>query len=236
MSEQKKDDNKNYTNENYQEDFISNEKIREKALNYALDIRKFEIELYWKRAIYFWAFIATIFAAYFTIQNLGNSNKEMSIIISLSGLILSYGWLCVNKGSKQWVENWENHVYMLEDKEIGPLYKVTLSQPEATSKTEKSKRIFFGPESYSVTKINLIISIYITLLWFYFLFKSLFALLKNKIDCNFLLTPYTLALILSLLSTLIIAALVIILFAFFGKTFFGEFNLKAVKRAVNIEK
>ena len=28
----------------------------EKALDFALDIRKFEIELYWKRVTYFWAF------------------------------------------------------------------------------------------------------------------------------------------------------------------------------------
>ena len=30
----------------------------ETALEHALDIRKFEIELYWKRAAYVWAFIA----------------------------------------------------------------------------------------------------------------------------------------------------------------------------------
>ena len=32
-----------------------------RALAYALDIRKFEIELYWKRGTYFWAFIAAAF-------------------------------------------------------------------------------------------------------------------------------------------------------------------------------
>ena len=35
-----------------------------RALAYALDIRKFEIELYWKRATYFWGFIAAAFAGY----------------------------------------------------------------------------------------------------------------------------------------------------------------------------
>ena len=34
------------------------------ALRFALEIRKFEIELYWKRGTYFWAFIAVAFAAY----------------------------------------------------------------------------------------------------------------------------------------------------------------------------
>jgi hypothetical protein len=31
------------------------------ALKHALDIRKFEIELYWKRAAYFWTFIDLCF-------------------------------------------------------------------------------------------------------------------------------------------------------------------------------
>ena len=39
----------------------------EKALNLALAIRKFEIDLYWKRATYFWAFLAVTLAGYFTL-------------------------------------------------------------------------------------------------------------------------------------------------------------------------
>ncbi len=35
-----------------------------KALELALEIRKFEIELYWKRATYFWAFITIALAGY----------------------------------------------------------------------------------------------------------------------------------------------------------------------------
>ncbi|BBQ87004.1 hypothetical protein WP3W18E06_01320 [Raoultella ornithinolytica] len=37
----------------YEEAFLSNSCKRDKALTYALEIRKFEIELYWKRATYF---------------------------------------------------------------------------------------------------------------------------------------------------------------------------------------
>ena len=33
-------------------------------LAFAADIRKFEIELYWKRATYYWTFIAAAFAGY----------------------------------------------------------------------------------------------------------------------------------------------------------------------------
>jgi hypothetical protein len=41
----------------------------EKALDIALDTRKFEIDLYWKRANYFWLFVAAMFTAYFLIAN-----------------------------------------------------------------------------------------------------------------------------------------------------------------------
>ena len=48
-----------YSQEDFLKDF-SGEK-RKKALKQVLDIRKFEIELYWKRATYFWTFIAAMF-------------------------------------------------------------------------------------------------------------------------------------------------------------------------------
>ena len=41
---------------------------RTEALKAALDIRKFEIELYWKRAAYFWTLIAASFAGYGAVQ------------------------------------------------------------------------------------------------------------------------------------------------------------------------
>jgi tRNA A-37 threonylcarbamoyl transferase component Bud32 len=49
--------------ERYLADFPMGE-VRKEALKQALDIRKFEIDLYWKRATYFWAFIAVSFAGY----------------------------------------------------------------------------------------------------------------------------------------------------------------------------
>lgn len=47
----------------------------EKALELALDIRKFEIELYWKRATYFWTFIAAAFGGYAVIYTRGQGKN-----------------------------------------------------------------------------------------------------------------------------------------------------------------
>src|SRR5690242_11288650 len=46
----------------------SDVKKRKRALDSALDIRKFEIEHYWKRATYFWTLIAAAFTAYGVVQ------------------------------------------------------------------------------------------------------------------------------------------------------------------------
>ena len=54
----------------YKNDFGIEPEDREKlkaALDQALDIRKFEIELYWKRTAYFWTLITAAFAGYFVI-------------------------------------------------------------------------------------------------------------------------------------------------------------------------
>ena len=55
------------------------EKVRESALKQALDIRKFEIELYWKRTAYFWTLIAATFAGYVAIQS-KNPDADFTLI------------------------------------------------------------------------------------------------------------------------------------------------------------
>src|SRR5688572_17421430 len=97
------------------------------ALEQALDARKFEIEHYWKRAAYFWTFIGAALAAYGAIQIGSNvpQREHLTILVGSLGFVFSFAWSCVNKGSKRWQENWENHVDMLEDGIFGPLHKTT---------------------------------------------------------------------------------------------------------------
>ena len=61
MKKKKIDD---ITAEKYSELFKSDPCILKAALEQAYEVRKFEIELYWKRATYFWTFIGASFAAY----------------------------------------------------------------------------------------------------------------------------------------------------------------------------
>lgn len=136
------------------------------ALNCALDIRKFEISLYWKRATYFWAFIAAIFAGFFIlITNCEPKDDCLShsdfviLIIILLGYIFSFSWYLVNRGSKYWQKNWEMHVDFLEDEIMGSLYK-TVKNPDHY----KWYKITSGYPC-SVSKINQLLSLIVSLVW-----------------------------------------------------------------------
>lgn len=151
----------------YKEDFGIQPKNEEKlkaALEKALDIRKFEIELYWKRATYFWTLIAATFAGYFVIlgaQNL-DDKKFLAFIVACVGFLFTFAWFQVNRGSKQWQENWENHVDILEDQVTGPLYKTILGRPSGDDFFE---RHVTGPGNISVSKTNQIVNLFMLCIW-----------------------------------------------------------------------
>jgi hypothetical protein len=60
-------------------------------------------------------------------------------------------WGLVNKGSKAWQRHWEIHVDLLEDAIIGPLYKTV-----------------YPTKTFSVSKINEIISWFFAFVWIVF--------------------------------------------------------------------
>jgi hypothetical protein len=136
----------------------------ETALQHALDIRKFEIGLYWQRATYFWALIAATFAGFFAVLAAEHmAEKEFNaFVLACIGLIFSIAWFLTNRGSKYWQENWENHVDMLEDNSTGPLYKTVLHRPQ---KGNLVSRAIEGPAPFSVSQINQWVSLFTVTVW-----------------------------------------------------------------------
>jgi hypothetical protein len=153
------------TAQDYKQLFRGGRKRKTLLLEYALDIRKFEISMYWTRASYFWTFIGAAFAGYGAVQTLtGPERASLSVYICSVGIVFSFGWYCVNRGSKQWQENWENHVDLLKDTVAGPLYKVVLTRHDDRLPS-RFKRWVVGPAPFSVSKVNQITSLYVCLLW-----------------------------------------------------------------------
>jgi len=140
----------------------------EAALKNALDIRKFEIDLYWKRSAYFWAFIAAAFAGYFIVlKSDANAPSEILFAINCLGFTFSVGWYFANRGSKFWQENWEQHVDLLEDEVTGPLYKTVIDRKQYPF------RRLFGPFAFSLSKLNTILSLYVSAIWLFLGGRSL---------------------------------------------------------------
>jgi len=137
---------------------------QKEALKQALDIRKFEIELYWKRAGYFWTFIAAAFAGYFA---LGRDGDIVSTyVVTCLGFLFSLAWYFVNRGSGAWQRNWEAHVDLLEDGIMGPLYKTTLNRG-------KYKIYHLAePFSFSPTRIHNILALSVTTVWILLLVQA----------------------------------------------------------------
>lgn len=147
--------------EEYKKAFEGKEKA---ALEHALDIRKFEIGLYWQRATYFWTLIAATFAGYFAVLAAEKMVDQLfnAYVIACIGFVFSLAWFLANRGSKFWQENWENHVDMLETNEIGPLYKTVLRRPVPEGLLEKWVD---GPLPISVSKVNQWVSLFTLLIW-----------------------------------------------------------------------
>lgn len=130
-----------------------------KALEIALDHRKFEIELYWKRSAAFWLFVTAIAAALgFTIGGTGQGSYPMgpearqgaAFALSCAGSVVSGAWWLTNASSKFWQRTWEARVYILEQAVLGPLYgNILLHSREVNG------------SHYSVLVINQWVSAYI---------------------------------------------------------------------------
>ena len=157
------------------EDYINNfdEKKLEEAFQIALDTRKFEIELYWKRTGYFVLFIGAVFVGYYKalpISGPSDSEKEwLLLLLSSLGFLLSLLWYMANRGSKFWQENWETHIEDLSIKLRNPIFGII----KINEYTIYNPKQFNKSYPFSVSKVNQMVSLIITFCWLIILLKEL---------------------------------------------------------------
>jgi len=136
------------------------------ALDKAHDIRKFEIDLYWKRATYFFAFFTVVTAAFgFSLVNY--RYNYLSPALAIVGYVFAACFYYVNIGSKYWQENWEFLIDKIEFYVTGNLYKVFFFE------NIRDRRP-------SVSKINLFLSKFIILIWIGCFSLSIFIIFIDK--------------------------------------------------------
>jgi hypothetical protein len=126
-----------------------------KAFETAVDTRKFEIQLFWTRSIFFWGFIASAFVGY---ASLRQHASDLSIVVACFGVVCSVAWSLVNRGSKYWQEAWESKVERLEPLVTGPLFATE-------EKVQVHKVSWLRARRYSVSKLAIGLSDYTVFVW-----------------------------------------------------------------------
>lgn len=143
----------------YSRDFIRSKNRQAAALERAWETRNFEIELYWKRATYFWTMIGALFAGY-ALSMSPKGDPNVAFILSCVGLIISTAWYFINRASSAWQRNWEAHIDALEDNITGPLYKSVYAPKKAYKYHD-----LFGPLPMSPSKIAVAVSLFVACTW-----------------------------------------------------------------------
>ncbi|ESW62425.1 MAG: membrane protein [Rhodobacter sp. CACIA14H1] len=117
---------------------------RKDALARAHGLRTVEIELYWKRATYFWGFQIAAFAGFGVA--IGAMAKEGAVapgmevpltafVLAIAVFGLGSAWFSLlgAKASKQWQLNWERHVDMLQEEFEGKLYRMIFRMDDGSA-------------------------------------------------------------------------------------------------------
>ncbi len=122
-------------------------------LEVAMEARRFEIDLLWRRSVFFWGFIAAAFGA---VAWTYGSHPRLAIVFTCFGFVCSVVWTLANRGSRFWHVSWESKVQELEGNVIGPLF----STPRF-----KSEGRWWEGGRYSPSRLVIALSDYVAALW-----------------------------------------------------------------------
>ncbi|EKO3447590.1 hypothetical protein NT695_002432 [Vibrio fluvialis] len=146
------------------------------AYRTAITTRNFEIELYWKRSLFFWGFIATAALGYGSAIFNDNPNQNLAMLIASFGLVCSLCWSLVNRGSKYWQEHWEKKVTDFEAKLARDMLVFRAEDARDTSKS-----CWLGSRKYSVSRIAIALSDYTVLVWLFLITNRLISFIPEHI-------------------------------------------------------
>lgn len=122
-------------------------------LNYAAEVRRFEIERFWQRSLFFWGFIGASLLAYATLRR----DDLSQLLIASFGFLSSLAWALANRAGKYWHESWEQKVERYQQAVLGT---------DLFSRREivKNSGILRGAR-YSASKLTIAMSDLSVILW-----------------------------------------------------------------------
>src|SRR5882757_2724767 len=129
---------------------------RSQILKYASEIRKFEIERFWQRSLFFWGIIGAAFVGY--AASYQYKHDLIPLLIACFGMFSSVAWTLQNRGSKYWQVAWEQKVRAVE---LDVLGTNLFSNWEPIQKKGP-----WGAAMFSVSRLAIAISDFTILIWF----------------------------------------------------------------------
>jgi len=141
---------------------MTEEEKDEKIHEYATAILNTEIELFWKRSLFFWGFSGAAFVGYGVL--IDKADKDLPLAIACFGLVCSVAWTLANRGSKYWQFAWERKLKSVQKKVLGREVYFDVVQ--------NTQRSWWGPWRYSVTKLTMALSDFSVLIWLVLILKA----------------------------------------------------------------
>ena len=134
-----------------------------KCLEIAIDNRKLEIELFWKRTTIFWGFSAALFIGIAVIHD--KVDSQLTFVFSILGAVFSLIWTLANRGSKSWQESWEikadNYFDLLHKKsEIKKVYSKVYSNSHHNNISR-----WLRARDFSLSRLQIALSDFCLLFW-----------------------------------------------------------------------
>lgn len=143
------------------------EKDRLTLYNKAIELRKFEIENFWKRTLFFWGIIAIIYAGYLKAEL-----NEYAIVLPLIGTLFNVIFSLSIRGSKYWQEHWETVSRLYEN-----TFDYKLLQIDTKELIDSYNEPFLTkPFRFSVSKLTMLISDLSAIVWTFLWLKELISL------------------------------------------------------------
>lgn len=127
------------------------EKLR---LAYAAETRRFEIERFWQRSLFFWTVLGAAFVGYGVIEG---KSRDAQIVLSCFGFIAALAWTLQNRGAKYWQEAWEQKTRRVQ--------RAVLQSDLFSGQEALLPKGAFGAARYSVSRIAIMLSDFTLIVW-----------------------------------------------------------------------
>lgn len=123
-------------------------------LSYAAETRRFEIERFWQRSLFFWTVLGAAFVGYGVLEP---KARHAQLAVACFGLVAAVAWALQNRGAKYWQEAWEQKTKR---------YQAAVLQTSLFSHHEpRLPKGLFGAARYSVSKLAIMLSDFTVLIW-----------------------------------------------------------------------